>query len=477
MVRAVGRRTLLRSAIAAGAAGLAGCQLHLGARRVARTQTVTRGPRTSPPSEAAPPAGLPSAVDLKPVVTDIEQPVSIAVNAAADCRYIATNAGQVRVHDTDGLLETPLVDLRDRVAQGYEMGLLGIELHPDFPADPRLFIRYSAPPRPGTPPGYSHTFVLASFEVASDGMRVVPDAETTVMEIPEPQPAHNAGDLAFGPDGLLYVPTGDGGAFGDTAPGHVDDWYPTNGGGNGQDTAANLLGGILRIDVDAEPAEHPRTDPDAPADPTGGAGYTIPGDNPLVDAPGHRDEYYAWGFRNPWRLSYDQYGLLVGDVGQDLYEEVNLVERGANYGWNVREGPHCFDRADLTDPLDTCPDRTPPRVRGGEPLRDPILGYPHAEETEGGIGTAVIGGSVYHGTAIPGLVGRYVFGSLRPNGQLFVGLPPDGERSAEAWRRETVPFTDDAARELTQLLAFGRDATDELYVLGGQGVYRLVPAG
>ncbi|MDZ7702226.1 MAG: PQQ-dependent sugar dehydrogenase [Halobacteriales archaeon] len=352
------------------------------------------------------------------------------------------------------MADEPALDLRDAVTAGGEKGLLGIALHPEFAANRKLYLRYSAPPRSGTPSGYSHTFVLAEFRATADGRSIRRDTERTVIEIPEPQANHNAGDLAFGPDGYLYVAVGDGGGANDRGGGHVEDWYDGVAGGNGQDVAENLLGSLLRLDVDARDGDRP---------------YGVPDDNPLVGREG-LDEHYAWGLRNPWRLAFDGDDLYVADVGQDRYEEVNLVERGGNYGWNVKEGTRCFGG-------DSCPDRTPDEVRGGEPLVDPIVAYPNARFKEAAVGgVAVVGGGVYRGDAIPGLEGAYVFGDLQADGQLFVARRPDGDGQ---WPTRTLPLTE--AGRLTRLFSFARDADGELYVLGvgsrGGGVHRLVPAG
>ena len=149
--------------------------------------------------------------------------------------------------------------------------------------------------------------------------------------------------MAFGPDGYLYISFGDGGGADDVALGHVEDWYDVNEGGNGQDIEDNLLGNILRIDVDS------------------GDPYGIPPDNPFVGMDG-MDEIYAFGFRNPYRFSFDRGGtnqLFVADVGQNNFEEVNIVEPGGNYGWNVMEGTHCFSTENPDLPLDECPTEDP----------------------------------------------------------------------------------------------------------------------
>jgi glucose/arabinose dehydrogenase len=390
----------------------------------------------------------PDTVGLATVGTGLNAPLDMAFAPRADRRYIAEQGGIVHVHE-DGLREEPLLDLRDRVVTGFEQGLLGIALHPDFATERRLFVRYSAPSRSGTPDGYSHTFVLSEFQISSDGRRALPDSERTVMTIPEPQANHNAGSLVFGPDGYLYVGVGDGGAGGDQGSGHVEDWYDAVDGGNGQDVTENLLGSVLRIDVDG------RED---------GREYAIPADNPLVDREG-LDEHYAWGFRNPWRLSIDDGQLYAGDVGQDEFEEIDRVEKGGNYGWNVREGRHCYQASD-------CPDSTPDDVRDGEPLRAPVVEYPHDGQPVSGV--SVVIGNVYRGSTISGLDGAFVFGDYRAAGELFVA-----ERTERQWPTRVLSIASEEAGRLNRLLSMERDPDGELYALGtgdnGGGVYRLEP--
>jgi len=425
-------------------------------------------------------ADLPDAVALEPVAEGFTGPVAFASSPVDDLHYVLEQGGRIQAIGPDGRLDEPVLDLSDRITTGFEMGLLGIELHPEFASNRRAFLRYSSPAREGTPGDYSHTFVLSEFVVGDDGSTIDPATERTILEIPQPQGNHNAGDLAFGPDGLLYVPTGDGGAANDQGTGHVQDWYGEVDGGNGQDVTENLLGAILRIDVDAEPTEHPRTDADAPDAPEGDGGYAIPGDNPLVGEAG-LDEHYAWGLRNPWRLSFDagdeggdgdsddgasagDWDCYVADVGQDGYEEVNLLEAGGNYGWNVREGAHCFQ-------AEECPTETPSDVRGGEALLDPVVEYTH--ESGEVTGDSIIGGHVYRGEAVPDLSGAYVFGDFNAGGQLFASR--SGEEG-ELWPITTVDAT---GAQLQTLFAFGRDGDGELYVLGAAGengvLWRLAP--
>jgi len=431
-----GRRRFLRAGIGSATAALAGCGRLIGSSDAA-DQPLIDGP-------------LPDTVRLRRVAGGFDAPLAFVDVPDADLRYVADQSGSISVLGPDGVRDEPLLDLGDAVEFGGEKGLLGVALHPNFGENRRLFVRYSAPSRDGTPANYSHTFVLAEFLVDADGLRALPDSERTLLEIPEPQSNHNAGALAFGPDGYLHVAVGDGGAGGDAGTGHVDDWYDAVEGGNGQDVTENLLGSLLRIDVDG-----------------GGerGAYSIPDDNPLTDTEGMAEQF-AWGFRNPWRFSFDGDALLVADVGQSEREEVNLVERGGNYGWNVREGSRCF-RAD------DCPSETPESVRGGEPLVDPVVEYAHGGDPVNGV--AVVGGYVYRGSALPELEGLYVFADLQPDGRLFVADPSGQD---ERWPMGTVEM-DAEGGVPEQIYSLGRAHGGELYVLGVEGgdgrVYRVDP--
>ncbi len=446
------RRRLLVSLAATAGAAVAGC---LGDD--ADEPTKTDPPGTTPDTTVPP-----DQVGLEALETDLTAPTDIAFRPGDEGAFVTTQPGRIYHVDRAGGDAEVALDLSDRVVFGGERGLLGVALHPAVEDTDRLFVRYSAPPRAGTPASYSHTFVAAEFTLNPDHRSIAPDSESTIIEIPEPQSNHNSGDVLFGPDGYLYLGSGDGGGAADAGPGHPDDWYAANAGGNGQDTREHLLGGILRLDVDHD---------DAPG------GYAIPPDNPLVDRPEHRDEYFAWGLRNPWGAAFDEERLFVADVGQSRREEVNLVERGGNYGWNVREGTSCFSTADPFTAPDACPSETPAAVRGGERLRDPIVEYPNDAPSAGSVsGVAVCGGHVYRGEAIPGLWGRYVFADLQPEGRLFVAAPADDPSYPTDWVASTVSLTADAAEVLDRVLAIDRDHRGELYVLGGGGVFRLQPA-
>lgn len=402
-------------------------------------------------------------VGLELVADGLVSPVHLSVAPdGSGRRFVVDQAGLVRIITPDGALrDQPFLDLRDRMVDLNpffdERGLLGLAFHPQFADNGRLFVYYSAPLRPGGPDGFNSTSHISEFTVsASDPNRAEPDSERIILQVDQPQANHNAGDLHFGPDGFLYIVLGDGGGANDNQFGH------TPGRGNGQD-ATNLLGSLLRIDVD------------------GGDPYGIPADNPFVGTDG-RDEIFAYGFRNPYRFTFDGDDLYVADVGQNLFEEVNLVEPGGNYGWNVREATHCFDPDNPNEPPATCP-RVGPLF--GDPLLDPIVEYGNLSGNPEGIGVAVVGGRVYHGSELPQLRGRYVFGDwstsfTQPDGTLLVAKP----RPAGLWKLQELAVEGRPGGRIGHFVTgFGQDAAGEMYVLtsdttGPSGetglVYRLI---
>ncbi|HEX6909486.1 MAG TPA: PQQ-dependent sugar dehydrogenase, partial [Longimicrobium sp.] len=297
-------------------------------------------------------------------------------------RFVVDQSGVIRIITSGGsLVGEPFLDVRSRMvtlrANFDERGLLGLAFHPRYSSNGRFFVYYSAPLRAGAPAGYDHTARISEFRVSADADRADAGSERILLQVDKPQFNHNGGTLAFAPDdGYLYISLGDGGGANDNQAGHVADWFAENGGGNGQDLTQNLLGSILRIDVD------------------GGTPYGVPRSNPFVGGPG-LDEVYAYGFRNPYRFSFDMGGandLLVGDAGQGLWEEVSRVERGGNYGWNVKEGTHCFDAENNRVSPASCPSVDPTT---GIRLADPVIEYAHL--SNGGLGLVVVGGHVYRG--------------------------------------------------------------------------------
>ncbi|MSQ11778.1 MAG: glucose sorbosone dehydrogenase [Dehalococcoidia bacterium] len=310
------------------------------------------------------------------------------------------------------------LDISDRVSQdGSEEGLLGLAFHPDYTVNGMFYVNYSA-----ADPRRS---VVSRFTLSRDPDAADPTSEVVILEVPQPFSNHNGGMLAFGPDGYLYVGLGDGGDSGDPL-------------GHGQDLST-LLGSILRIDVDRE---------------DGGRRYDIPPDNPFVDGTGDaRPEIWAYGLRNPWRFSFDRVtgDLWAADVGQDRLEEVDLIRRGGNYGWNVLEGGECYRL------VSDC-------LREG-PGELPVAAYYH------NLGCSVTGGYVYRGKRIPALQGAYLYGDFC-SGRIW------GFRYEEGSVFEAGSVNQQAELADTELpiASFGEDADGELYVLAFDGqVYRLLP--
>jgi len=391
--------------------------------------------------------------------------------------FIVDQAGLIRVMDTEyGVCrDQPFLDLTSKIVRVNpffdERGLLGLAFHPGFRHNGRFFVRYSAP-RPGSAgePCFGtsrgcHEEILAEYRVRNRHDSVAdPSSEQILFRIDEPQFNHNSGHVAFGPDGYLYFALGDGGGAHDG----LADVPPSHGPiGNGQniDTA---LGSILRIDVDSK---------------SPGLNYGIPGDNPFAGPTRGVDEIFAYGMRNPYRFSFDRDGrgngqrrrdrLFVADVGQALFEEINVVRKGGNYGWVTVEGFHCFDPFNPATPPLSCTGTGP----NGEPLLNPVAEYSHTD------GRAVVGGFVYRGRQFRDLYGKYVFGDFsvgfaQPGGRLF-WLDADGVMS-DIFEFQIGPSDVPLGRFL---FGFGEDEDGELYVLasgnlgpsGNAGeVYRLL---
>jgi glucose/arabinose dehydrogenase len=403
------------------------------------------------------------AVGLRLVAEGLTSPVTlVSAGDGSGRRFVVDQVGLIRVLRPDGTLAPePFLDLRTRIVplmpEFDERGLLGLAFHPRYASNGRFFVYYSAPLRAGAPVGYDNTARVSEFRVsAANPNRADPASERIVLEVDDPQFNHNGGTLLFGPDdGYLYISIGDGGGADDVGLGHVEDWYTANEGGNGQDIQNNLFGDILRIDVN------------------GGVPYAIPADNPFVAAPGCADgcdETWAYGFRNPYRMSFDLGGnhdLFVGDAGQELWEEVSIAVKRGNFGWNVKEGTHCFSTDNPDESPSECPDTVgAPHPRAGDPLIDPIIEYANHHQP-GGLGATVIGGHVYRGRALPQFSGRYVFGDWsrefeEPDGSLFVAK----RRKTGLWRMQQLRVaTSPTGRLGHYLLGFGQDPAGELYAL------------
>jgi glucose/arabinose dehydrogenase len=310
------------------------------------------------------------------------------------------------------------LDVQDKVnawntPSSNEQGLLGLTFHPNFKSNGQFFICY-------TKNEDGHT-IVSRYRVMKDNTDVADaDSEEVVMDIAQPFPNHNGGCIAFGKDGYLYIALGDGGARNDPK-------------GAGQDRS-QLLGSILRIDIDKKGAGMP---------------YSIPSDNPFVGQEGIRPEIYAHGLRNPWRIAFDAKSdrLWCADVGQDLWEEVNVIVKGGNYGWSNYEGSHAFGNR--------------PKVAGVSNAIDPVWEYDHS------VGKSITGGRVYNASRMPQLVGKYLYADY-VSGSVWA-LKYD-EKSGKATRNEQL------IEKGIPVLAFGEDADGEVYYMidsvKGQCIYR-----
>ena len=324
---------------------------------------------------------------------------------------VLTQEGVIYRASTDDASTEPTVflDIRDRIKDNLqtEEGLLGLAFSPDYLTNAEFYIDYTA--------GNPRRNVISRF--VSKGDAADPASETVILEIQQPYANHNGGALMFGPDGMLYIASGDGGSGGDPQD-------------NGQ-SLDTMLGKILRIDVSA-----------------GGEGYAVPPDNPFANG-GGLPEIWAYGLRNPWRITFDsETGVLwAGDVGEDATEEIDIIERGGNYGWNIMEGPDCFG-ADECD---------------SSGLMPPRASY---ARTDGNC--AVTGGYVYHGDRLPELEGWYIFGDFC---------------SGRVWGFDvTSPATDETASPVLlaeterAISSFAVDAAGELYLVTfNNAIYQLAP--
>lgn len=333
--------------------------------------------------------------------------------------YVVEQAGRVVSFEADAPQGArKVLDISARISTGGERGLLGLAFHPQWQQNRRAFISYTY-----IHPDRGLTSRIAQVHVKEDGSLDDGD-EVMIIEADQPYNNHNGGQIAFGPDGYLYIGWGDGGSGGD----------PEN---NGQD-AQTLLGAMLRLDVDGQ------------------APYEIPADNPFANKPGGLPELYAWGLRNPWKFSFDQETgtLWAGDVGQSAQEEVDIIELGGNYGWNVREGTSCY--------------RNNPLCQTRKDYKEPVVVYGRGD------GKSITGGYVYHGQALPGLIGRYLYGDF-VTGKLWAVVPDE-----ETGEPEGKVLMDSTGLSIS---AFAQDkGSGEVYILDydpegvrGAGIYRVDP--
>ncbi|MEX2121115.1 MAG: PQQ-dependent sugar dehydrogenase [Pirellulales bacterium] len=335
--------------------------------------------------------------------------------------FVASQLGTVHVfkNDQNTARSAVFLDIRSRVVYKdaeNEEGFLGMAFHPDYKDNGRFYVYYTTTDEP-------HTSVISRFRVSKNNPnRADPQSEQELLRIPQPYWNHNGGTLVFGPDGYLYIGLGDGGAANDPH-------------GNGQNLQT-LLGSILRIDVDRQESGKP---------------YAIPPDNPFAGGQrGARPEIWAYGLRNVWRMSFDRETgtCWAADVGQDLWEEINLIERGGNYGWNLREGKHAFG------PMGSVP---------RDDLIEPIWEYHHD------VGKSITGGHVYRGRRLPTLVGAYLYADY-VTGKLWALWYDEGEQRVVANR----PISGN----IMPVMSFGEDEPGEVYFMIDKGtLHRFGPEG
>jgi len=327
-------------------------------------------------------------------------------NDGTDRLFVVEQAGRILVFQNSSVVSSSktFLDIQDRVNDvGGEEGLLGLAFHPDYASNGFLYVNYTAQSPRRT--------VISRFSTdPANPDSADPATELIVLQFDQPFTNHNGGQLSFGPEGYLYIATGDGGSGGD----------PQNNAQN----LNSLLGKILRIDVYSS---------------SSGMNYGIPPDNPFTGT-GFREEIYAYGLRNPWRFSFDPVtnALWTGDVGQDTKEEIDIIERGRNYGWRIMEGSLCFN---------------PPAACDTSGLTLPVWEYGHD------LGESVTGGFVYRGSDLPSLVGSYIYGDYS-SGRIWM-LQYGGVQFV------TNTLLVDASINIS---SFGIDEDSELYVCGYDGV-------
>ena len=348
-------------------------------------------------------------VNVQKIGDEFEALTNVAFPGNGDM-WVLEQAGKIWIIRNGKRLDAPLMDMTSKIVKmhnGYEeRGLLGIAFHPQFTTNKKFYLFYSRPSAT-----FNHTGVVAEYTL-TDQLPVDPNSGRIILTVDEPDGNHNGGCIKFGPDGYLYVSFGDGGG--------QHDQHGTIG--NGQDMNT-LLGKILRIDVNTEDT------------------YKIPDDNPFVGKPNVRPEIWAYGFRNPYRFSFDKVSgqLFAGDVGQDLWEEVDIVKKGANYGWRIMEGTHCHNLKNIPD--STC---------DTSGITMPIDEYSHT------IGVSVMGGYVYNGKQLPVLQSKYVFADW--TGPVFY-LQKWGDK----WKRGNIKLQN--IPDNLKITGINEDENGELYFL------------
>ncbi len=326
--------------------------------------------------------------------------------------WLTEQGGKIWIIRDNKLTSSLVMDLGSKMVKinnGYEeRGLLGITLHPDFKINKKFYVFYS---RPATSKSFNHTGVVAEYTLPETG-QVDPNSGRIILTVDEPDGNHNGGCLKFGPDGYLYISFGDGGG--------QHDEHGTIGNGQNLNT---FLGKILRIDVNK------------------GSPYAVPSDNPFVGRPNIKPEIWAYGFRNPYRFSFDKVSktLFAGEVGQDLWEEIDIVEKGGNYGWRIVEGTHCHN---VENTPDTTCDKTD--------IIMPIDEYSHS------VGVSVMGGYVYNGKQIDKLKSKYLYADW--TGPVFYL-----EKFGNNWKKGKVILSN--MPENLKITGINEDVDGEIYLL------------
>lgn len=413
-----------------------------GAQATSAPVTITiSSPRVTNPLPPIPKGNI--AIELQIAAEGMQSPLGLAIPDDGSGRMLVYDqAGLIWVMTNGVKVATPMLDIRNRLTllgPYDERGLLGAATHPSFAANPFVYIYTSEPNGPpadfvSTATNKNHQSVIAEWRIdPANPLRIDPASRREVMRIDKPQSNHNGGTMRFGPDGFLYVSVGDGGAADDEGDGHV-------AGGNAQ-SLDYVLGKVLRIDVNARSSANGQ--------------YGIPADNPFVGQAGI-DEIYAYGLRNPFAFSFDSAsGLLyLGDVGQNAIEELDIITKGGNYGWRVKEGTYYFDPNGSGAGYIT----TIPVVPEPPNLIDPIAQYDHDD------GLAIVGGYVYRGSAMGSLVGKYVTGDWGnfsvPSGRLFY-LDTGNVFKEFIIGRDNRPLGE-------WIKGFGQDPNGEIYVCVGK---------
>ena len=359
-------------------------------------------------------SSLSSVVKLQPIAEGLKMPVDLLESPDGSGRlFVVEKGGLVKIIKGSEVLPKPYIDLSAEVSEGMEQGLLSLAFHPKFAINGRIFVDYT------DKNGDTRIDEIVAADPKSDEVSAV--NRRIVLFYKQPYRNHNGGQLLFGSDGYLYIPSGDGGSAGDP-----------------QNNAQNLntyLGKVLRIDVDQNSS----------VDFNSGPSYGIPGDNPFVGRTDARAEIWSYGMRNPWRCAFEQTGnrrLFCADVGQDKIEEIDIIERGGNYGWPMYEGRNCY--------------RPPCSPEG---MIMPISQYDHSE------GFSITGGFVYRGKEIKSLAGRYVFGDFG-TGKIW-SIPTNSKDQSGSLAGPVEP--EFLLSSGAQISSFGQDQAGELYLVDFSG--------